>query len=115
MTATFTPTRSPLGKAACWLTWGGFSLAIFTLIAWFASLGFYQPDIALVFILIPLVGFIGIALYNLGLILGLVAIYRDQAKTVLHWGLWLPIASVALLLLIAWAGALFLQGPALHP
>lgn len=53
MTANFTPTSSPLGKAACWLTWGGFSLATFTLIAWFASLGFYQPDLALVFILIP--------------------------------------------------------------
>lgn len=115
MTATFTPTSSPLGKAACWLTWGGFSLATFMLIAWFASLGFYQPDLALVFILIPLTGFIGIALYNLGLILGLVAIYRGQAKTALHWGLWLPIALVALLLLIAWAGALLLQGSALHP
>ena len=115
MTATFTPTSSSLGKAACWLTWGGFSLAIFTLIAWFASLGFYQPDLALVFILIPLAGFIGIALYNLGLILGLVAIYRGQAKTAHHWGLWLPIALVALLLIIFWAGALLLQGPALHP
>lgn len=115
MTATFTPTSSPLGKAACWLTWGGFSLAIFTLIAWFASLGLYQPDFALVVSLIPLAGFIGIALYNLGLILGLVAIYRGQAKTALHWGLWLPIALVVLLLLIAWAGALLLQGSALHP
>lgn len=115
MTATFTPASSPLGKAACWLTWGGFSLAIFTLIAWFASLGFYQPDLALVFILIPLAGFIGIALYNLGLILGLVAIYRGQAKTALHWGLWLPIALVVVLLcLIAWAGVLLLQGSALH-
>lgn len=38
MTATFTPTSSPLGKAACWLIWGGFSLAIFTLIAWAGAL-----------------------------------------------------------------------------
>ncbi|WP_237189173.1 hypothetical protein [Rothia nasimurium] len=115
MTATFTPTRSPLGRAACWLTWGGFGLAVFMFIAWFVSLGLYQPDFALVISLIPLAGFIGITLYNLGLILGLVAIYRGQAKTALHWALWLPIALVALLCLIFWAGALLLQGPVPHP
>ena len=115
MTVTFTPTRSPLGRAACWLTWGGFGLAVFMFIAWLVSLGLYQPDFAFIFILIPFAGFIGIALYSLGLILGLVAIYRGQAKTALHWGLWLPIALVAVLLLILWAGALLIQGSALHP
>ncbi|WP_185173741.1 hypothetical protein [Rothia nasimurium] len=43
MTATFTPTSSPLGKAACWLIWGGFSLAIFTLIAWAGALFLQGP------------------------------------------------------------------------
>lgn len=60
------------------------------------------------FSLFPACIFLGIAVFNLGLILGLVTLYRGQAGQALRIALWLPISLAVIALLLIWLGSILL-------
>ncbi|MBF0809290.1 hypothetical protein E4U03_11845 [Rothia nasimurium] len=79
MTLSPTVTTPALNRAAGLLIWGGIGLA---LAAFIAGLTYSEPSWVL-FNLLP-AAFGGVIVFDLGLILGLVAVYRGQAGQVLH-------------------------------
>lgn len=107
MTLSPTPGTPALNRAAGLLIWVGIGLAP---AAFIAGLTYSDPSWVL-FNLLPAAFGGGIIVFNLGLILGLVAVYRGQAGQVLRTALWLPISLIVSALLIFWVGALIAQSP----
>lgn len=96
----------PLNRLTGGLLGGGIGLTLISFLTLFfldSSQITWAP-----FSLFPACIFLGIAVFNLGLILGLVTLYRGQAGQALRIALWLPISLVVIALLLIWAGTVLL-------
>lgn len=100
------PRQTPTQGIAAWLIWGGLGLALAGIAVFFMP---YDPLTVASGYIISLT-FAGIALFNLGLILGLISLASGHRPgRSLSLALWLPITLIVGALLTLWGGLIILQ------